>query len=343
MDFGSFVLFQSPEKRSTEQVYSSGVEIAKVSEQLGFTRVWLAEHHFSSYCYVSNPLMMAVHIANNTQSIRIGTAVLVVPLHHPLMIAEQIATADQLTGGRLDIGLGRGYERYGFDRFGVPIEENWERWEESIGVILRALSGESFSNEGKFYGFPDSFIFPESFQKPYPPIWMVGQTQKPDTIASAVKHGFGVLGGGSAVPVEKLEELGRLVKEEVNKSKTLPSSKLAVQRWVYVADNDSDAIEVADHYGRWGSRVARGLAGGELVVTKGSPVLEAAENQQNVNDIIGRNVIGTPETCIRQLQHLRDTVGVDHMMCNFWFGDLPQEKVLKSMERFVKSVKPNFH
>ena len=111
MDIGTFLLMQSPSARSSQEIYARGLELAQAAETLGYRNVWLAEHHFSTYGYLSRPLQLATYIAAKTTRLRVGTAVVVVPLHHPLVIAEELAMLDILSGGRLDIGLGRGYQR----------------------------------------------------------------------------------------------------------------------------------------------------------------------------------------------------------------------------------------
>src|SRR5262250_2834566 len=156
INFGTFLLMQSPSARSSQEIYARGLEIAQASETLGFGNVWLAEHHFSTYVYSSRPAQLATYIAARTTRIRVGTAVIVVPLHHPLVIAEEIATVDLLSGGRLDVGLGRGYQRYEFERFGCDLGESSQRWEEAVDVMLRALSGQTFSYEGKYYRSPET-------------------------------------------------------------------------------------------------------------------------------------------------------------------------------------------
>src|SRR2546423_1192523 len=100
MDFGTFLLMQSPSARTSQEIYSRGVEVAQAAEALGFRNVWLAEHHFSTYGYLSRPAQLATYIAAKTTRLRVGTAVIVVPLHHPLVVAEEIATLDLLSGGR---------------------------------------------------------------------------------------------------------------------------------------------------------------------------------------------------------------------------------------------------
>src|SRR5205809_2633685 len=170
LNFGTFLLMQSPSGESSTDMYARAVELAQASEELGFRNMWLAEHHFSTYGYLSRPLMLALHLAEKTRRIRVGTAVIVLPLHHPLIVAEEIATVDLLSGGRLDIGLGRGYQRYEFERVGVELEESRQRWEEEVDIILLALAGKPFSYEGRYYQIPETSVFPLPIQKPHPPI-----------------------------------------------------------------------------------------------------------------------------------------------------------------------------
>src|SRR5438270_6258328 len=122
INFGTFLLMQSPSARSSQEIYTRGLEIAQAAEALGFGNVWLAEHHFSTYGYMGRPVQVATYIAAKTTRIRVGTAVIVVPLHHPLLVAEEIATLDQLARGRVDIGLGRGYQFYEFERLGLELD-----------------------------------------------------------------------------------------------------------------------------------------------------------------------------------------------------------------------------
>src|SRR2546428_6184524 len=114
---------QSPSARTSQEIYARGVEMAQAAEALGFRNVWLAEHHFSTYGYLSRPAQLATYIAAKTTRLRVGTAVIVVPLHHPLVIAEEIATLDLLSGGRPHVGLGRGYQPHEVERFRVRPEK----------------------------------------------------------------------------------------------------------------------------------------------------------------------------------------------------------------------------
>src|SRR5206468_12184401 len=172
LNFGTFLLMQSPSGESSTDMYARAVELAQAAEELGFRNIWLAEHHFSTYGYLARPVQLATYIAARTTRLRVGTAVIVVPLHHPLVIAEAIATLDVLSGGRLDVGLGRGYQPYEFERFGLELEGGRARWEESIDIILKAFSGQPFSYDGKLFKIPATTVFPQPLQQPRPPIWI---------------------------------------------------------------------------------------------------------------------------------------------------------------------------
>src|SRR5919109_5005761 len=208
INFGTFLLMQSPSARSSQEIYARGLEIAQAADTLGFGNVWLAEHHFSTYGYLSRPARLATYIAARTTRRGVGTAVIVVPLHHPLVIAEEIATLDLLAEGRVDIGLGRGYQHYEFERFGLELSTSRARWEEAVDVVLLALEGRPFSYDGKFFKIPETTIFPQPQQRPRPPIWITAQS--PDSVEAAVRRGFNVLTGGFGIPIERMAEFRRL-------------------------------------------------------------------------------------------------------------------------------------
>jgi luciferase family oxidoreductase group 1 len=340
MEFGTFLLLQSPSARSSQEIYARGLELAQAAETLGFRNVWLAEHHFSTYGYLSRPVQLATYIAAKTTRLRVGTAVIVVPLHHPLVIAEEIATLDLLAGGRVDIGLGRGYQPYEFERLGLDLEESRARWEESVDVILRALAGRPFSYEGKFFLIPETSVFPQPVQQPHPPIWITAQS--PASIEAAVRRGFNLLTGGFGVPIERMAEFRRLFDRLVDEVRPPRALDVGVQRAVYVTDSEADARATVEE-ARWNMRVTLSLRNRYERVENGHAIPVPAPNEPEVDDLLDRFlVIGTPATCIRQIQRLRDAVGISHFNSSFWFGDLPQARVLRSMELFAREVMPAF-
>src|SRR5229473_1032739 len=339
MNFGTFLLMQSPSARSSKEMYARAVEMAQAAESLGFSNIWLAEHHFSTYGYLSRPVQLATYIAARTTRIRVGTAVIVVPLHHPLVVAEEIATLAILSGDRLDIGLGRGYQHYEFERFGLELESGRARWEESIDVILKALAGGPFSYEGKIYQIPETTIFPQ-MEQPRPPIWITAQS--PDSVEGAVRRGFNVLTGGFGVPVERMAEFRRLFDRLVAESRLPRTPEVGVQRAVYVTHSESDARAAAEE-ARWNMRVTLSLRNHYEHVEQGRAIPLPAPKQPDGDDLLDRYlVIGTPDTCIRQIKRIQELVGITHFNCSFWFGDLEHGRVLRSMELFSREVMPAF-
>jgi luciferase family oxidoreductase group 1 len=340
VNFGTFLLMQSPSARSSQEIYGRAIELAQAAETLGFRSVWLAEHHFSTYGYLSRPAQLATYIAAKTTRLRVGTAVIVVPLHHPLVVAEEIATLDLLAGGRVDIGLGRGYQHYEFERLGLELESGRARWEESVDVILKALEGQPFSYDGKIFKIPETTVFPQPLQRPRPPIWITAQS--PDSVEAAVRRGFNVLTGGFGVPLERMAEFRRLFDRMVAEVKPPEPLQVGVQRAVYVTDNQADARAAAEE-ARWNMRVTLSLRNHYERVEGGRAVAVPAPQEPDVDDLLDRFlVIGTPDTVVRQIRRIEEAVGITHFNCSFWFGDLEQARVLRSMQMFARDVMPAF-
>ncbi|MGZ5093636.1 MAG: LLM class flavin-dependent oxidoreductase [Burkholderiales bacterium] len=340
MDIGTFLLMQSPSAQSPEEIYARGLEQAQAAESLGFRNVWLGEHHFSTYGYLSRPVQLATFIAAKTTRLRVGTAVIVVPLHHPLIIAEEIAMLDLLSGGRTDVGLGRGYQRYEFERFGLELDSGGKRWDESIDILLKAFEGKPFSYDGKLFKFPETSVFPQPVQRPHPPIWITAQSAY--SLEAAVRRGFNVLTGGFGVPIERLAEFGKLFDRVVEEAKPPKRPLVGVQRAVYVTKDAADAREAAEQ-ARWNMRVTLSLRNNYERVENGKAIAVPAPSEPDMDELLDRYlIIGTPDTCIRQIQRVKDLVGITHFNCSFWLGDLQQARVLRSMELFSREVMPAF-
>ncbi|HEY0336653.1 MAG TPA: LLM class flavin-dependent oxidoreductase, partial [Burkholderiales bacterium] len=308
MDIGTFLLMQSPSARSSQEIYSRGIELAEAAETLGYRNVWLGEHHFSTYGYLSRPLQLASYIAAKTTRLRVGTAVIVVPLHHPLLIAEEIAMLDLLSEGRCDIGLGRGYQRYEFERFGLQLDTDGKRWNESIDILLKAFEGKPFSYEGNLFKIPETSVFPRTLQKPHPPIWITAQS--PYSLEAAVRRGFNVLTGGFGVSIDRLAEFGKLFERVVAEAKPAKRPLVGVQRAIYVTKDAADAREAAEQ-ARWNMRVTLSLRNNYERVEHGNAIPVPAQTEPDMEDLLDRYlIIGTPDTCIRQIKRLKDVVGI---------------------------------
>ncbi len=338
MDFGTFLLLQSPNAQSHAEVFARGTEIAQTADRLGFDSIWCAEHHFSTYGYLSRPLMFATHLAAKTERIRVGSAVVVLPLHHPLIVAEEIATADILSGGRLDVGLGRGYQPYEFERLGQTLEESRGRFEESVDILLKSFTGEPFSYDGKYYKLDETSVFPVPLQKPHPPIWVVGQS--PESIVATAKRGFNLVSGGFGVPIERLREFRKTFDETVTDQARRSSIRVSTQRPVYVTTDESELPAIVEQ-ARWNMRVTLSLRQGLQRIDKGRAIAVPFDNEPTEEELLERYfVMGTPKACVAKIKQIQEAMGINHFNASFWFGDLPQEKVLRSMTLFANEVMP---
>jgi alkanesulfonate monooxygenase SsuD/methylene tetrahydromethanopterin reductase-like flavin-dependent oxidoreductase (luciferase family) len=176
MEFGIFNLMGSREAdKPTAQVFGEVAEQTRLADELGYTVAWFAEHHFSNYCLCASPLMMVAHCAAITRTIRLGTAVVVLPLYNPARLAAEIATADALSNGRLMLGVGAGYQPYEFERFGVDIARNLEMTDEFCDVLDLAFRHDFFRYDGKHYRMPETHIPARPVQNPLP-IYVAGHT-----------------------------------------------------------------------------------------------------------------------------------------------------------------------
>ena len=340
LNFGTFLLLQSPSARSSHEMYTRAIDLAQQAEDLHFRNIWLAEHHFSTYGYLSRPAQLATYIAAKTKTLRVGTAVIVVPLHHPLIVAEEIATLDLLAGGRVDIGLGRGYQHYEFQRLGLELDTARTRWDECVDIILKALTGEPFTYDGQIFKIPETTIFPRPVQQPYPPIWVTAQS--PESVEATVRRGFNLLTGGFGVPIQRMAEFRTQFDGLVADLKPTCIPEVGVQRAVYVTDSAADARAAAEE-ARWNMRVTLSLRNNYERVEHGRAIPMPAPNEPDTDDLLDRFlVIGTPETVIRQIKRIEDQVGITHFNGSFWFGDLEHAQIQKSMELFAREVMPAF-
>jgi len=172
--------------------YGDFIDYIVEAERLGYRSIFLVEHHFTGYAQVSASLTLLSYLAARTQTIRLGTAVVVLPWHNPVLVAEEAATLDLLSGGRLDFGVGKGYRDYEFSGFCVPIEEATERFDEAIEVIRKAWTTEGrFSHHGKRWNYQDVVVEPAPVQQPHPPFWLGAGSM--ESIRRAAREGYNLL------------------------------------------------------------------------------------------------------------------------------------------------------
>ena len=205
MRFGFFDQLPCADSQSESQRYHDILAQIVWGDELGFDTVWLGELHFGRRSSIlAAPLMVLGAAAQRTARIRLGTAVTLLPLHNPIKIAEEAATADILSGGRLELGVGRGTAPIHYVGYNIPQEESRDRFEEALEVILQAWMNERFSYHGRYFHAQDLTVVPKPLQKPHPPLRLAANS--PDTFAIAGRLGSPIFASPLINPPDKLRE-----------------------------------------------------------------------------------------------------------------------------------------
>src|ERR1044071_6465824 len=209
------------------------------AEALGYDSTFVVEHHFTGFGQVSASLNLLTWVAARTSTLRLGTAVMVLPWHNPVLLAEAAATLDLLSGGRLEFGVGKGYRANEFAGFCIPMEEAEERFEEGLAVILKAwTSNARFSHHGKFWNFENIVVEPPTRQKPHPPIWMAAG--QPDSIRKVARRGAKLLLDQFASTALTIERFNIYQAEVEAAGRRFDPMDVGVCRAFYVAKDAAD-------------------------------------------------------------------------------------------------------
>lgn len=340
MDFGTFNLLQHRDPSvSSHQIVGEALEHVALAEELGFSRAWFAEHHFSNYSLCPSPLILCTQAAAMTKRIRVGCAVLILPLHQPARVIAEIALVDTLTGGRLDVGVGSGYQDYEFKRLGADISENKVVFNETLDMIDQGLRQPVFSYQGERMVLPQTAINVRPVQQPRPPIWIAGAD--PNSHRRCARDGFVpfISGGiGSAAQIRRIrDQIEACYEAEGKDPKNFP---LGVLRFVCVSDDPAIRARYVDG-ARFQKRVAMALRHRKESMVNDYMVAEAPfENEPDLDQIADDIVVGDAASVAAQLAHEIELYGPRHMSLYFAVGDMPHQAVMKSMELFATKVIP---
>src|SRR5918998_689638 len=206
MKFGLHYLMSCSDTQSPVQRYRDTLDQAVRSEALGFESIWPVEQHFNrNFSVMPAPAVLLAAIAERTTTLRLGTAIIQVALDHPLHIAEQMATLDVLSGGRVELGVGRGTNPFHFAGFGVPMAESRERFVEALNYIRQAWTHDRFSFDGRIFQADDISLAPRPFQRPHPPIRVAANSA--ETAEWAAREGYPIFVASNVNPFPRLREL----------------------------------------------------------------------------------------------------------------------------------------
>jgi alkanesulfonate monooxygenase SsuD/methylene tetrahydromethanopterin reductase-like flavin-dependent oxidoreductase (luciferase family) len=331
MQFGLFTSAQAnsgdlpPE---TGQGFRHWLDFNIEAEALGFESSFLVEHHFTGWDQASSTLMLLMALAMRTQTLRLGSAVMVLPWHNPVLLAEQAATLDLVSGGRFDFGIGKGYRHSEFKGFQIAPEEADARFEEAVEVMTRAFtSRERFSHRGRFWHFEDIVVEPPPAQKPHPPFWVAAASEA--SIRRAAARGFNLILDQYASPQQIGERIGIYKAERASRGLPVNPMQVAVARQLYVARHDADkqaALARQAAYTRRTVEVSR------MPDHKGgSHVLAYADKAGGTEEYA---LYGTVKEISVMLDALRDA-GAEYVLLTVAGGK-------EQLNRFAREVMPSF-
>ena len=339
-EFGFFTEFSQAPGMSETVAFEHAMAEMIAAEDCGYDAIWLAEIHFQKdRSVLAAPLAIAAALAGRTRRVKLGIAVQVLPLSHPLHIAEDVATIDHLSGGRIDLGVGRSGLPAHYTGFNIPYADSRDRFLETLDILVKAWTQERFTHEGKFFQFRDVCLVPKPRQRPHPPIRIAATT--PDTYPMVGRMGYPVF---LAVRTSSISELTGWIGSyhQAWKAARHPGrGEVGVIIPVYVADTARQAREEPEasamHFYR---SIGQALA-------KSTTTTMRTEAGQRLIDISYDEVLrdfavyGTPEAVADRLLELRETLGYSTL--SVWMnsgGQVPHERVMKSMRLFAERVMP---
>ena len=289
------------------------------AESLGYHSTFLVEHHFTGFGQVSASLNLLTWIGSRTTTLRLGTAVMVLPWHNPVLLAEQIATLDLLSDGRVDAGIGKGYRQREFEGFSVPIEESDARFVECLEVMMKAWTSDTpWSHKGNYWQYDDIVVEPPSVQKPHPKLWMGAGS--PRSITQVADYGFDML-LGQYDSFETIVEEVNLFKSLIEANgETFDPLRVGVARSVNIVDTKAE-YDAAIDARMAGRRRTQNLAQ--------RPDFEDTREIAELGTIYG-----TPDQVAEKIQDLKDA-GIEYILLNCPAG-------IETLRRFAKEVMPAF-
>ena len=310
--------------------YSEFVDYVCEAEELGFYSTFLVEHHFTGFNQVSASLGLLCYLAAKTKRMRLGTAVTVLPWHNPVLVAEQAATVDVLSGGRLDFGIGRGYRASEFRGFCIPIEEGQERYDEALEVIRKAWANpKGFTHHGKRWHFDEAIVEPAPIQQPHPPFWIGAGT--PPVLEAAGRLGLNllldqlstpeVIGGRVAIYQRAVEAAGRVY----------DPMRLALTRTLCLAMNANERELRLAERAQFLEDVRRLTVAPNQ--TSSLPMSSSPADARRASEAAA--LLGDPDEIIARLKHL-ESMGVEYVL----LMDLTSSR--QALRTFAREVMPAF-
>ncbi|MBI1736186.1 MAG: LLM class flavin-dependent oxidoreductase [Candidatus Rokubacteria bacterium] len=333
MNFGLYSSIANPPRgEHLDRAIDETIAEAQLAESCGFDSCFFGEHHQDRDGFLPSPLIVATAVAAHTRTLNVGTSVILLPLHHPVRVAEDVITLDLVSKGRVIVGVGIGYQPADFRAFGVPMDDRRGRFEESLEILRRCWSGERFSFHGKHFTLDDVQITPRPFQRPSPPLWIGA------SVPAAARRAGRVADGFVGTPSTGLDNATRLIETYREAAREAGRPARVVQMrdaWVAASRGDAEAVygpEVLAAYRYyWENR----LAEFKSIPADAPFTLETLAPN--------RLIVGDPETCVREFQRWHEATGADYFLLRLRHahsGGPPHAKIMEAIRLFGDRVLP---
>jgi alkanesulfonate monooxygenase SsuD/methylene tetrahydromethanopterin reductase-like flavin-dependent oxidoreductase (luciferase family) len=337
MNHGLMFSFRNPPawSRPMTDVYADEMALIREAEALGFDTIWLTEHHFASDGYSPSILPLAAAIAATTTRVRIGFNLLLLPLHDAVKVAEDIATLDVLSNGRIDVGVGQGYAVHEFAGFGVDMADRLGRFREGLDVLHGLWTNDTFSYSGEHYHIDDARLMPRPVQQPEPPLW-IGATSEPG-VRRAGRRGANLLGLAS----RRLQQVYEQARTEVGLDPV--GADVLQLHWTHVADSDDQAWNEAapsfhhllSVYAEWANASTDADRSGPKIVI---PPVE--ELRDSPGPLMFRPAFGSPASVAETIRNTNERMRTTHLALGVLPGMDP-DHVRRSMQLYMSDVAPS--
>ena len=318
-----------------DQFFEERLKLVEAYDKAGFYGYHVAEHHATPLGVAPSPGVWLAAVAQRTTQLRMGALVYLLPLYHPIKLLEEICMLDQLSKGRLMLGVGRGISPIELRYYGLDPEKTPAMYAEALEILLRGMTQSELTFHGEHYHYDAVPMEMTPYQTPHPPLWY-GLGRK-EAIPWAAKHRVNIVGNLGGAGMRALTDAYRDEWEaQGNDPADIPL--MGTGRHVVVAETDKEALEIARHgYGKWRESFLKlWIQHNQMPVAHAvfPPTFEEAEAQ-------GRAIAGTPEKVRAFLQKTVDEAGLNYLLCRFAFGDMTGDESLASVDLFTRKVMPD--
>jgi alkanesulfonate monooxygenase SsuD/methylene tetrahydromethanopterin reductase-like flavin-dependent oxidoreductase (luciferase family) len=349
MEFGSFMEFPPVSGSGESAAFDQALAEVEAAEEYGLDAVWLAELHGApERSVLSAPMMLASAIGARTSRVKIGIAVQVLPLSHPLRLAEEAATVDQISHGRLIYGIGRSGVVRTYEDYGLPYSESRERFAETLDILKLAWTQPNFSYEGKYHRFNNVSVTPKPYQKPYPELRMAAAT--PETFPQIGRLGLPIFVAVRQGPFGQLAERIKSYREAYAAAGHPGRGQVFLRVPAYLAETRKEARAQAENsimsFFRYQAELGRDSArraGGELAVQRLRQV-ERLEALTYDEALATQLLVDDPDGFTARLREVQEEIGLDGILAELnCGGKIPQASVINALRLLCQEVKPRFH